>query len=373
MYLALREMRHAKLRFALIGTITLLVSFLVLFVTGLARGLAYDTTSALETMKASHFILEKGSEQRFGRSFLTVKQLDEAKQAVGEDKATPLAVKMTTISIQGEAQKKDVALFAVDPGSWLVPQVIEGKPLDEETAGQVLVDVKLKHVGVALGSVLTDQASGLSWTVGGFVDQASYSHAPVVFLNQKDGAKLQAASGTRPAGERGEAGYNVIAVQATDGQAAGLTGKVPGTEVITKAQAISAIPGYSEEQGSLNMMIAFLYVIAAFVLAVFFYVMTIQKTSEFGILKAIGARTQHLAAGLVIQVLLLSAGSMAVSFLLVRLMMQALPDTMPFRLSSSTLALTAAAFVVMALLGSLLSVGKVARTDALDAIGRVAG
>ncbi|MDG0811308.1 hypothetical protein [Cohnella rhizosphaerae] len=38
MYLAIREMRFAKVRYSLIAAIILLVAFLVLFVTGLARG-----------------------------------------------------------------------------------------------------------------------------------------------------------------------------------------------------------------------------------------------------------------------------------------------------------------------------------------------
>ncbi|WP_058304481.1 ABC transporter permease [Gorillibacterium timonense] len=372
MYLALREMRYAKLRFALIVTIMLLVSFLVLFVTGLARGLAYDTTSALETMKADHFILEQGSEQRFGRSILSENQLDEAKNALGADNVTPLSVRMTTVSNQ-DGVKKDVALFIVDSDSWLMPNVMEGNSLPGEASGQVLADKKLKSSGVELGSIVKDQATGLTWTVSGFVDQSSYSHQPVLFLNEKEGAKLLDASGTQASGDEGKVNYNVIAVKATADQAAKLADQVPGTEVITKGDAISAIPGYSEEQGSLNMMIAFLYVIAAFVLAVFFYVMTIQKTSQFGILKAIGARTKVLASGLIIQVLLLSVGSMGISLLLVRMMMQALPDTMPFRLSATTMGLTSVGFVLVAILGSLLSVGKVARTDALEAMGRVAG
>lgn len=374
MYLALREMRHAKLRFALIVTIMLLVSFLVLFVTGLARGLAYDTTSALETMKADHFVLEKGSDSRFARSVLSAKELDAARQVVGAEQATPLAVRMGTVSLNGTETKKDVTLFTVDPAGRLAPKPLEGQALGSEADGRVLVDKKMKASGVELGSVLKDQATGLSWTVAGFVDQASYSHAPVVFLNQADGAKLSAAYGAKTAGSAGsETAYNVIAVQASADQAKALAEKISGTEVITKQAAIKAIPGYKEEQQSLNMMIAFLYVIAAFVLAVFFYVMTLQKTGQFGILKAIGSRTGYLASGLVAQVLLLSVGSTAVSLALVRLMMQALPETMPFRLSPGVMGFTAGAFILVALAGSLLSVVKVARTDALDAIGRVAG
>ena len=49
------------------------------------------------------------------------------------------------------------------------------------------------------------------------------------------------------------------------------------------------MPGYTEENGTIIMMLAFLIVISAFVIAVFFYVITIQKTQQFGVMKAIGA------------------------------------------------------------------------------------
>ncbi|MEO3944494.1 ABC transporter permease [Gorillibacterium sp. CAU 1737] len=371
MYLALREIRHAKLRFALVVTIMLLVSFLVLFITGLARGLAYDTTSALETMKADHFVLEKGADNRFGRSLLTGNELDAAQEVVGSDKALPLAVRMSTVSIEGAAVKKDVTLFTVDADSWLLPDVMEGSTITSTSEGHVLADKKLKSAGAEVGTVLKDPASGMSWTISGFVDQSAYSHTPVVFLNQKDGAKLRAAFRSQASTQTDS--YNVIAVQATKEQVHELAQRLPETDIIPRQDAIDAIPGYSEEQGSFTLMIAFLYVIAAFVLAVFFYVITLQKLSQFGILKAIGARTGTLAAGLIVQVLLLSVGSAGISLLLVRFMMQALPDTMPFRLGTATMLLTAGAFVLVAVLGSLLSIGKVARTDALEAIGGTAG
>ncbi|HHQ0972437.1 TPA: ABC transporter permease, partial [Listeria innocua] len=42
MFLALRELKHSKLRYILIGLIMVLIAWLVLFVTGLANGLAND-------------------------------------------------------------------------------------------------------------------------------------------------------------------------------------------------------------------------------------------------------------------------------------------------------------------------------------------
>ncbi|PYE47827.1 ABC transporter permease [Paenibacillus barcinonensis] len=410
MYLAIREMRFAKGRYALIATIMVLVSFLVLFVTGLAQGLSYDNAASIKNMAATHFVLEQDSNHRFTRSQVGQKELDEARAVVGQDNAEPLGVRMTTVSPADDSKKIDVTLFMVNPGSWLAPTVTEGKAINEQSAGEVVVDQKLAKSGVTIGTVLVDQASGTEWTVSGFVQNESFSHAPVVFLNEKEWLALQAGSRTMEAasaaggagtedksteanaGSGNESGtsteavigtgassgaertpvYNAIAVKGPEDQVSNLTAVLSKTEIITKSDAVSAIPGYKEEQGSLLMMIAFLYVISAFVLAVFFYVITIQKTSQFGILKAIGTRNGYLAGSVSLQVLLLSVGSLVISVLLVQLFESVLPASMPFQLGVSTLALTCVLFILMSMAGSLFSVWKVTKIDALDAIGRTA-
>ena len=73
-----------------------------------------------------------------------------------------------------------------------------------------------------------------------------------------------------------------------------------------------------------------------------------------------------------LQVLVLSVGSLVLSVLLVRLFESVLPSSMPFQLGFSTFALTCVLFVLMSMAGSLFSVWKVAKIDALDAIGRTA-
>lgn len=373
MYLAIREIRFAKGRYALIGAIMVLISFLVLFVTGLAQGLAYDNAASIKNMAATHFVLEQDSNHRFTRSQVNQEQVDQAGSLAGQGNAESLGVKMTTVSPSGETTKVDVALFTVHPKGWLAPTVTEGTPMAELQWGQVIVDRKLEESGVKIGTVLVDQASDKEWTVSGFVNDESFSHAPVVYLTDEDWRELRGpARNAEGAASAQSPVYNAIAVKGADMDAERLAAAVPGTEVITKSEAISAIPGYKEEQGSLLMMIAFLYVISAFVLAVFFYVITIQKTSQFGILKAIGTRNGYLAGSVTLQILLLSVGSLAISVLLVRLFESVLPASMPFQLGASTLTLTCVLFLAMSLAGSLFSVWKVTRIDALDAIGRTA-
>ncbi|OKP94882.1 ABC transporter permease [Paenibacillus sp. P46E] len=368
MFLAIREMRHSKARYSLIMVIMLLVSFLVLFVTGLARGLAYANISAVENMPANYFVVQKDADHTFRRSQLSETELAAARSIAGEKNATPLAVQMSTITADKADIKADITFFAIDMNGMLAPKVTQGSSITNETQGSVLADSKLEDSGVTIGSSIKDQATGLKFKVAGFVKNSSYSHTPVVYINNLDWQAMRQGAGQ--SSKAPSLLYNVVALKATSSQASEIMNKLDSVEVITQKQAIASIPGYSAEQNSLLMMIVFLFVIAAFVLAVFFYVITIQKTSQFGILKAMGTKMSYLAWSVVGQVMILSVASLAVSLLLTFGMNMGLPDTMPFQLEGKTILLTCVLFVGMSLLGSLISVARVARVDALEAIGR---
>ncbi|SFS64994.1 ABC transporter permease [Paenibacillus sp. BC26] len=374
MYLAIRELRFAKIRYSLIACILLLIAFLVLFVTGLAQGLAFDNAASIQKMDASHFIMEKDANHRFTRSVLNNQSLIEAGSIAGQENVQPLSLRMTTVTAEGTNLKTDVTLLGLRPDGWLMPKVVEGKAISSQGMGQVLVDCKLKDSGIRIGTVIVDQASGLKWTVGGFVSHESFSHTPAVILSEYDYHQFQVKSAPRTGAEEAanETRYNAIAVKVNEKQSEQLATLLPNAQIVTKADAVSAIPGYKEEQGSLLMMIIFLFIISSFVLSVFFYVITIQKSSQFGILKAIGTRSSYLIRSIAIQILLLSTTSLIVSVLIVRLVEAILPSGMPFQLHMSSVALTSGAFIAMSLAGSLFSVWKVTRIDALNAIGRSA-
>ncbi|WP_433946541.1 ABC transporter permease [Paenibacillus sp. SN-8-1] len=370
MYLALREMRFAKTRYALIMTIMLLVSFLVMFVTGLAKGLAYANASSIENIPADYFVVQKDASQRFSRSELGTSVIDEAQGVVGNSNAAVLGVQMSTVTRGGAGPKIDVTFFAADTSGWIMPGVVEGRAITNTSSGEVLVDLKLKESGVQLGSVIRDQITGVTWTVAGFTRNESYSHTPVIFMNEQEWQSWRQKV-TNSTQTSVSAVYNTIAIKASSSQADQLKTKLPEMEIMSKTTAVSAIPGYKEEQGSLLMMIAFLFVISGFVLAVFFYVITIQKTSQFGILKAMGTRSGYLAVSVLGQVLLLTVVSLLISILVIQVAARLLPESMPFQLSGGTIGLTGCLFVMMAMAGSVISIIKVNRVDALEAIGRV--
>ncbi|MEJ7331569.1 FtsX-like permease family protein, partial [Staphylococcus epidermidis] len=82
---------------------------------------------------------------------------------------------------------------------------------------------------------------------------------------------------------------------------------------------------------TLNFMISFLFVISATVIGVFLYVMTLQKTQLFGVLKAQGFTNGYLAKMVLAQTFILSLIGTAIGLVLTLLTSTILPDAVPIQ------------------------------------------
>ncbi|CAJ1200558.1 hypothetical protein CPR19092_LGOLGGFK_02272 [Companilactobacillus paralimentarius] len=347
MYLTLRELRHDKWKFSALGLIIFLIVFLVLFITGLANGLANDSGSAIKETPAETFILQKGSQARLNRSKLTDPDWQKFQNKYHND-VTKLSVAQMTIQKQNNASKKtDIAYFVINKDSFLAP-----KSVKKTDGNQVYVSRKLESDGYKVGDSFKDSNSGKTFKIAGFTNTESYSHSPVIYLNNQQAQNILPDSKS----------FNAIALKKN------LT-KRSGYQVISKQTLINNIPGYSAEQSSLYLMIGFLYLISLFVLAVFFYIINLQKISDFGTLKALGTKTGYLVGHVLTEMGLLSVSGILVSFLVTYLIKLKMPASMPFSLSLTTLLGTGLLFLGIALLSALLSLIKVVKVDPINAIG----
>lgn len=359
MFLALREFKHAKLRFLLISLIMILISFLVLFVSGLAKGLSFDNASSIEGMNSNYIVLQKDAGRQINHSLLTEKQINEIQKYEKDKSLASLGVQMTTFLKDGTSKKIDATLFGIDVNGMIAPKVIEGEMINSTTTNEVVGDVSLKDKGIKLGDHISDQISGKDFKIIGFTENQSYSHAPVIHMNKKEWALVNSKNS-----------YNAIAMKSNESTAKKINDKVSGVEVISKNQALKGIPGYKEEQGSLLLMIVFLFFIGAFVLAVFFYIITIQKINQFGVLKAIGSRTSYLAKNIIFQVLALTLMSLFISISLTFGLSKFLPAGLPFVFDAKLILGCSLLFLFVAIVGSLISLYKIVKIDAIEAIGR---
>jgi putative ABC transport system permease protein len=369
MFLALREIRHARLRTLLIVMVIALVAWLVFLLSGLANGLASDNGASLEKMDAEGLVFERDVRLFLHRSILPMDAVAEAAQVEGVSAATPIGHLTVTVMDDTGADRIDATVLGIDPAGFLAPDPDSGVALTDAPAGGVVVDDEFKDHGIGLGDTIQVTPSGEVYTVVGFTSGEKYNHLPVIFMPLADWQALKFKSPEEAGGLTDP--ISAVVVRGDRGVLDRIAAAMPGVETATRQDVIQALPGYSSEMATVSTILAFLFVIAALVMAVFFYVITLQKTSLFGVLKAIGASTRSLAVDLVGQVAVLTVIGAAIGALLANIVSALIPANVPFSLSNDVVILYGLVLLVVAVLGSLLSAWRIARIDPLLAIGRV--
>lgn len=372
MFLALRELKHSKVKFLMIAIIFVLVSWLVFILAGLGNGLSTLAAATFKTMNADYVVFEQGAKASMSKSLLSNELSEKLIQMPGVEATSPMGIIMGS-AIKGEGatneDKVDIAIIGIEPGSFLEPKVIEGMGLSSEQLTSVIVNSTMKDEGFKIGDTFELDGSTESLTIIGFVENQTYNHVAAVFVPIDEWRKIAFAA---PGSDKGVVEpVNAIMIQGKDLDIDAINAQLPGTDTVTRAKAVQGIPGYKEESGTILMMLAFLLVISAFIIGVFFYVFTMQKSNQFGIMKAIGAKNGFLCKAVVSQVLVLSLVSIIVGILLTYGTAAIFPPGMPFKLEGTLVISYSAALLVIALLSSLVSVRSITKIDPLQALGRV--
>ncbi|MEG0679895.1 MAG: ABC transporter permease, partial [Carnobacterium sp.] len=128
-------------------------------------------------------------------------------------------------------------------------------------------------------------------------------------------------------------------------------------------------PGYTAQVLTFGLMIGFLIVIAAVVIGIFIYVLTLQKTSLFGVMKAQGISNLYISKSVVSQTFILATVGVGIGLILTILTSLVLPPVVPYRTNIIFLVAITTLLIVIAVLGALFSVRTVVKIDPLDAIG----
>ncbi|MET7378728.1 ABC transporter permease [Streptomyces sp. NPDC005526] len=343
MFVAWRDLRFAKGRFALMGAVVVLITLLVGLLSGLTAGLAGENTSAVRGLPADHLAFAAppgGRPVSFTGSALPPTALDRWARRVPY--AEPVAIR--TLEAEARGRTAAVSEFAVRPGSGIAPAGV--------APGRAVLSVKAAAaLGVAAGDRV--RLGSAEWTVATVAGGASYSHTPVVWTAFDGG----------PA--------TVIALR-TNGADVPAGDRAAGTRTLGRDDALDAIGSYRAENGSLQLMRGFLFVISALVVGAFFTVWTIQRAPDIAVLKALGASTPYLLRDALGQaVLLLVAGTLSGTALAVAVGALVRGGDVPFALDVPTVLVPAAVTVLLGVLGATLSVRRITAVDPLTALGGV--
>lgn len=349
MFLAWNEIRRNKLKFGLIIGVLTMISYLLFLLSGLANGLINMNKEGIDKWQADAIVLNKDANQTVQQSVFNKKDIENKykKQAT---------LKQTGEIVSNGHQKDNVLVFGVEKSSFLVPSLIEGHKATKDN--EVLADETLKNKGFKIGDTLSLSQSDEKLHIVGFTESEKYNASSVIFTNDATIAKIN----PRLTGDK----INAVVVRDTNWKDKKLNQEL---EAVSINDFIENLPGYKPQNLTLNFMISFLFVISATVIGIFLYVMTLQKTSLFGILKAQGFTNGYLANVVISQTVILALFGTAFGLLLTGVTGAFLPDAVPVKFDVLTLLVFAIVLMIVSVLGSLFSILTIRKIDPLKAIG----
>ncbi|MFJ9429501.1 ABC transporter permease [Streptomyces sp. NPDC101490] len=389
MFLALLELRAARGRFLLMGSVVVLVAALVGIVSGFTTGLGDDTVSALRRLPATHVAFASGSDSdQFARGLVDARTAGDWGREDGAE-ATPLGVTITR-GTTGRGTEVDLAAFGVVPGAFTDPGADDGGRLDPARPDGVVVSRQLLDEGVRIGDTLVVDRLGIRLHVVGATGRSSYGHVPVAYMTADTWRRVRftapgAASATPGAGAPSAAPeaasaapaglpaqYSAVALrlpEGTDADALADADRRHGTTTVPLETAFAAAPGYDGERLTMTSIQTFLFLIAPLVVGAFFAVWTVQRTPELALLRAMGASRRRLLGHTLAQAAVVVSTGTVVGAALSAGVGLLVGEQVPFSLPAGTLAATMLAVAVVGLAGSALTLRRVATVDPMTLLG----
>ncbi|MFG2139782.1 ABC transporter permease [Streptomyces sp. NPDC048650] len=353
MFVAWRDLRFAKGRFALMGTVIVLITVLVGLLSGLTAGLGRENTSAITALPADHLVFSappEGSTVSFTDSRLPERTAREWARVPGVRGAEPLGI-ATTKAAAG-SRTAALSAFGVRSGSPLEPG---GTPVGDGAV--VLSEKAAQALGVRAGGSLT--LGGHRVKVAAVSGAAMYSHTPVIWTSLTDWRRLSGGSG----------GATVLALTTTDAADLAAADEQLETRTVAAGDALAAIGSYSAENGSLQLMRGFLFAISALVIGAFFTVWTIQRSGDVAVLKALGASTRSLLKDALGQAVVLLVAGTGLGTALAAGVGAVVGGGVPFVLDPATVLLPALIMIALGAVGAALSIRRITSVDPLTALG----
>ncbi len=379
LYLGLKEVWRNKGRFLLFSLVIALITILVLFIAGLAEGLAAANREYLAKLDAELIVFQENTKLSTLSSRIGQKTLRQIQRVDGVAEVGPISFSNTTIVFPDDRLDIDVSLVGVEPGKPGGAPAFEGRNLRSQRAYEVVVDGNMAdQAGIAVGDEITiksiqgteDEFYNLK--VIGISDGRQYFFQPSIFVS------TQVWDQIRPQNTPGESdngiAYNVAAVQlenpqAIDEMAPILQSEVDEVQVVDKVTAYEASPGYQEQQSTLNTQRGFTLLIGILVIGGFFQIQTLQKVSNIGMLKAVGVSNWSVGVAVVAQILVVTVLGVTLGTLGTYALSAGLPTGIPIRFTGDAITAAVLSLLIIGPLGGLVSVRVALKAEPLMALG----
>lgn len=375
MFIAIRDLTFAKGRFLLMGLVVTLVAFLVTVLSGLSAGLIKNNISGLIELPATHVAFEYNDHPSYRNTMVERYMWEGWRGQPGVTALEPMG--HTVFNARTEAGLPlEIALWGLNPGSFIEPTVDEGDQLGSLENG-VIISGMLLDDDIGIGdTIILDRVLTELKVVGIVEEERNIGHLPVVYtpLPKWQEATYGPPGGPPPGEKLPDILFDfvsVIAIQLEEGTDIAALDDEFETITLDRQKFYEASTGYKEEIFSVGMIQWFLVIISAVVIGAFFTIWTIQRTKEIGLVKALGASNAYLmrdALGQALILMLLGTGvGMGLALWIGKTFME---GAGPFMYESGMVSSSMALLMIAGLIGAALSINRIATIDPMIALGR---
>jgi putative ABC transport system permease protein len=263
---------------------------LVVTLRGLYWGVIAEATRYVRTSGADLWVAQAGSPGDFLQSRSILPTTDQARIEAVRGVASAVALLSRPVGFKRSGHDADLFLLGVPGGSVGWPKAVRDDLAKMPKPGEVVVDrVFAKNYGISVGDILPIGPRGMrvSAIVGGG-NAFAYQFA---WANQADVSAIAGIEGftsyylvrTNPGSTAAQVGHSIVSA-------------VPGTEVFPGTE-LADRNADNLRHGFLPILwvlVLVAFVVGTAIIGLIIYTATVEKTREYGVLKAIGFSNRRL-------------------------------------------------------------------------------
>ncbi len=372
MFLALKEMARAKVRFALLVAAIALLVFLILFQQSLQNGLITGFIGAIRNQSAPVLVYSVDGQRTVQGSIITPELDAQVRAAPGVGEIGPIGQgTFTGQPVAGDGNTYDTSLFGYElgpegEGLGHPTTLIEGRLPTADFEGVASdADVEL---GYGVGDVIKLLPGDLEITIVGVAEDVQLNVAPTIFTSYD--TYIAAVQSRNP--DAGTPLPNVLAVSPADGTTpdqlvTSINDQSLELDALTREDAAADTPGVAQVQQSFNIIFLLYGLVVPCVTGLFFLIITFQKANSLTLLRAIGAPARRLVASLLIQVVIIVGLGLIVGTLLYLPLTGRNIGGLQLRFETGAVIFWSVLLMSLGVLSSLVAARRVLRIDPIEA------
>jgi putative ABC transport system permease protein len=360
--IAVLELVRRPGRFASVGVALSLLVTLLVVLGGLLDGLVLRSTGAIDAQRADLVVFSADARSSVGRSRLTVQQRRTVEAVDGVEAVGGVGATLVAAAVPGADDLVDVAVLGFE----IPPEGVTSVP----GVGTALADRTLEEQGVSVGDELRLGSAGTPLRVTGWLSGTSYLGQGSLWVSPATWRKVQSAN--RPDQAVSAGVFQVLVVQSS-GDVSEVAERIDRatrgeTVTLTRDAAAEAIPGVTAQRQVMTGLIGVTVFVAGLVAALFFVLLLIERTALYATLKALGAPSRTLAAGILLQSVVVACAACVLGGLVALAVAQVLPASVIVDVRAARFGASTALVVVAAAGGALVSLRRIVRIDPASAI-----